>query len=131
MNQVINDQSSGIDQGKQINDQLSILNQQWHSVIVGQQAVCEKVLIALIANGHVLLEGVPGLAKTLIISTLAKLLGGNYKRIQFTPDMLPSDIIGWIIKININITIKDKSPIIPVSLKNWIYILCGCALQFP
>ncbi len=93
MNQVINDQS-GVDQSKNANDQLSILNQQWRSVIVGQQEVCEKVLIALIANGHVLLEGVPGLAKTLIISTLAKLLGGDYKRIQFTPDMLPSDIIG-------------------------------------
>ena len=94
MNQVMNDQSSSVDQGKQVNDQLSLLNQQWQSVIVGQKEVCEKVLIALIANGHVLLEGVPGLAKTLIISTLAKLLGGDYKRIQFTPDMLPSDIIG-------------------------------------
>ena len=94
MNQVMNDQPSSVDQGKQVNDQLSLLNQQWQSVIVGQKEVCEKVLIALIANGHVLLEGVPGLAKTLIISTLAKLLGGDYKRIQFTPDMLPSDIIG-------------------------------------
>jgi len=94
MNPVINqDQSTG-DKIKQTNDQLAILNQQWQSVIVGQQPVLEKVLVALIANGHVLLEGVPGLAKTLIISTLAQLLGGDYKRIQFTPDMLPSDIVG-------------------------------------
>ncbi len=75
-------------------DELALLNQQWQTVIVGQHTVLEKVLVALIANGHVLLEGVPGLAKTLIVSTLAKLLGGEYKRIQFTPDMLPSDIIG-------------------------------------
>ncbi len=75
-------------------DELSLLNQQWQSVIVGQHDVLEKILVALIANGHVLLEGVPGLAKTLIISTLSKLLGVEYKRIQFTPDMLPSDIIG-------------------------------------
>ena len=94
MNQVINDQVSSADQIKQSNDQLAMLTQQWQSIIVGQQGVCEKILVALIANGHVLLEGVPGLAKTLIISTLSKLLGGNYKRIQFTPDMLPSDIIG-------------------------------------
>jgi MoxR-like ATPase len=94
MNPVINEPSTATDQVKQVNDQLSQLNQQWQSVIVGQHTVCEKILMALIANGHVLLEGVPGLAKTLIISTLAQLLGGQYKRIQFTPDMLPSDIVG-------------------------------------
>ena len=94
MNQVVNDQQSTGDKIKQTNDQLAILNQQWQSVIVGQSDVLEKILVALIANGHVLLEGVPGLAKTLIISTLSQLLGGDYKRIQFTPDMLPSDIVG-------------------------------------
>jgi MoxR-like ATPase len=82
------------DQIKQTNDQLALLNQQWQSVIVGQHHVLEKIMVALISNGHVLLEGVPGLAKTLIINSLATLLGGQYKRIQFTPDMLPSDIIG-------------------------------------
>lgn len=94
MNQVVNNQQSTGDKIKQTNDQLAILNQQWQSVIVGQGDVLEKILVALIANGHVLLEGVPGLAKTLIISTLAQLLGGDYRRIQFTPDMLPSDIVG-------------------------------------
>ena len=78
----------------QFHDEIALLNQLWQSVIVGQHLILEKVLVALISNGHLLLEGVPGLAKTLIISTLAKLLGCDYKRIQFTPDMLPSDIIG-------------------------------------
>ncbi len=88
-------QSSSVsDQIKQVNDVLSTLIQQWHATIVGQQDACEKILVALLANGHVLLEGVPGLAKTLIIQTLSKLLGADYKRIQFTPDMLPSDITG-------------------------------------
>ncbi len=94
MNPVMNQEPSTGDQIKKTNDQLALLNQQWQSVIVGQHDVLEKILVALIANGHVLLEGVPGLAKTLIISTLATLLGGQYKRIQFTPDMLPSDIVG-------------------------------------
>lgn len=95
MNQVINEKKqSSSDQVQQANDLLTAMNQQWQSVIVGQQETCEKILMALISNGHVLLEGVPGLAKTLIISTLSKLLGGEYQRIQFTPDMLPSDITG-------------------------------------
>ena len=90
----MSNQQTSPDQVQQMNEALAALNQQWQSVIVGQQDICEKVLVALLANGHVLLEGVPGLAKTLIISSLSKLLGGEYKRIQFTPDMLPSDIIG-------------------------------------
>ena len=95
MSQVLNNnQQVSPEDVQQMNDLLKSLNQQWESVIVGQQDVCEKVMIALLADGHVLLEGVPGLAKTLIISTLSKLLGSEYKRIQFTPDMLPSDIIG-------------------------------------
>ena len=94
MNQTIGQEQSTNELIKSANDQLAILNKQWQSVIVGQHDVLEKVLVALISNGHVLLEGVPGLAKTLIISTLANLLGGEYKRIQFTPDLLPSDITG-------------------------------------
>ena len=109
MNQVVNDQQSTGDKIKQTNDQLAILNQQWQSVIVGQNNVLEKILVALIANGHVLLEGVPGLAKTLIISTLAQLLGGEYKRIQFTPDMLPSDIVGTQIYNSAKQTFEPKT----------------------
>src|SRR5262245_46163288 len=63
-------------------------------VIVGQREVLEELLITVFASGHNLLEGVPGLAKTLMINTLAKLLSLNFKRIQFTPDLMPSDIVG-------------------------------------
>src|SRR5213595_563978 len=63
-------------------------------VIVGQEAVIEELLIALFYRGHALLVGVPGLAKTLLISTLAKTLGLSFNRIQFTPDLMPSDITG-------------------------------------
>src|SRR5438552_5799128 len=63
-------------------------------VIVGQEAVIEELLIALFCRGHAMLEGVPGLAKTLLISTLSKTLGLTFNRIQFTPDLMPSDITG-------------------------------------
>ncbi|MFA5928782.1 MAG: MoxR family ATPase [Candidatus Margulisiibacteriota bacterium] len=66
-------------------------------VVIGQRAVVEKILISIFCNGHVLLEGVPGLAKTLIISTLSKIIDCSFKRIQFTPDLLPADIIGTMI----------------------------------
>ncbi|MBI4718811.1 MAG: AAA family ATPase [Planctomycetes bacterium] len=67
---------------------------QLHRVIVGQDAVLEELLIALFCSGHCILEGVPGLAKTLLISTLARLLSLSFARIQFTPDLMPSDITG-------------------------------------
>ena len=63
-------------------------------VIVGQDAMVERVLVALLTGGHVLLEGVPGLAKTLTVSTIARALSGNFARVQFTPDLVPSDIVG-------------------------------------
>ena len=63
-------------------------------VIVGQDAMLERILVGLLAGGHVLLEGVPGLAKTLTIKTLADVLGGSFKRVQFTPDLMPSDLVG-------------------------------------
>jgi MoxR-like ATPase len=66
-------------------------------VIVGQRAMVERVLIGLFCDGHVLLEGVPGLAKTLTVSTLARTLQVSFKRIQFTPDLLPADLIGTLI----------------------------------
>lgn len=64
------------------------------SVIVGQRALLDGMLIGLLADGHVLLEGVPGLAKSLAVSTLAAAVGGTFRRIQFTPDLLPSDLLG-------------------------------------
>ena len=66
-------------------------------VIVGQDELVNKILIGLLANGHILLEGVPGLAKTLTVNTLAKAIDTNFQRIQFTPDMLPADLLGTLI----------------------------------
>lgn len=66
-------------------------------VIVGQEELIDKILISVISNGHILLEGVPGLAKTLTINTVANLINAEFKRIQFTPDMLPADLLGTLI----------------------------------
>src|SRR3954463_8213166 len=63
-------------------------------VIVGQEVLLERVLIALLTGGHLLIEGVPGLAKTLTVKTLADVVGGTHSRIQFTPDLVPSDLVG-------------------------------------
>jgi MoxR-like ATPase len=63
-------------------------------VIVGQEGMLERVLVALLSGGHLLIEGVPGLAKTRTIATLAQVLGGSFQRIQFTPDLVPSDLVG-------------------------------------
>ena len=66
-------------------------------VIVGQEKLIDRLILALVANGHILLEGVPGLAKTLSVNTLAKVLGLDFKRISFTPDLLPADVVGTLI----------------------------------
>ena len=66
-------------------------------VIVGQDVLINKILISMLANGHILLEGVPGLAKTLTVNTLAQLISTKFQRIQFTPDMLPADLLGTLI----------------------------------
>src|SRR5512141_2552568 len=63
-------------------------------VIVGQRYMLERMIIGLLANGHILLEGVPGLAKTLSVTALAKAIDAEFRRIQFTPDLLPADLIG-------------------------------------
>ena len=63
-------------------------------IIVGQDHLLERMLVALLARGHILVEGVPGLAKTLAIKTLAQVIGGDFKRIQFTPDLVPADLVG-------------------------------------
>ena len=76
---------------------VSLLKQEIGQVIVGQQYLIDRLIIGLLANGHVLLEGVPGLAKTLAVKTLADCIDGQFKRIQFTPDLLPADVIGTLI----------------------------------
>jgi MoxR-like ATPase len=73
------------------------LNAEVGKVIVGQKAMIERILIGLLTGGHVLLEGVPGLAKTLTVKTLADTLAMKFQRIQFTPDLLPADIVGTVI----------------------------------
>ncbi|MDQ5979373.1 MAG: MoxR-like ATPase, partial [Verrucomicrobiota bacterium] len=65
--------------------------------VIGQEATIERLLVALLANGHVLLEGMPGLAKTLLVKSLGTALGVQFERIQFTPDLLPSDVVGTMI----------------------------------
>jgi MoxR-like ATPase len=72
----------------------NLLNKEISKVIVGQDEVIKKVLIAILSNGHSLLVGVPGLAKTLLVNTISEVLGLSFNRIQFTPDLMPSDIIG-------------------------------------
>ena len=79
---------------KQFLQKYKALKQEISKVIVGQDAVIEQVLISIFSGGHSLLVGVPGLAKTLMVNTIAKALGLDFKRIQFTPDLMPSDILG-------------------------------------
>ena len=87
LNEKINDAAGFV---TRINDELS-------KVIVGQHGMIERLLIGLLSNGHVLLEGVPGLAKTLAIKSLAQCIKANFSRIQFTPDLLPADVVGTMI----------------------------------
>ena len=76
---------------------VDLLIMEMNKVIVGQKHMVERLLIGLLGNGHILLEGVPGLAKTLAINTLSKALHGDFSRVQFTPDLLPADVIGTMI----------------------------------
>ena len=102
LNEKINKESAIID----------MLMLEINKVIVGQKHMSERLLVALLSNGHILLEGVPGLAKTLAISTLAKTIDAKFSRLQFTPDLLPADIIGTQIYSpkNENFSVK-KGPI--------------------
>ena len=73
---------------------LRLLKQKFQKLIVGQEEVIDQILISVFSKGHALLVGVPGLAKTLMINTIAECMGLSFNRIQFTPDLMPSDIIG-------------------------------------
>lgn len=76
---------------------IDLLNLEMNKVIIGQKHMVERLLIGLLGQGHILLEGVPGLAKTLAINTLAQAVQGSFSRIQFTPDLLPADVVGTLI----------------------------------
>src|SRR5471032_230458 len=78
-------------------DRLNSVRREIAKIIVGQQNVVDGVLICLLAGGHVLLEGVPGLGKTTLLRTLSRVLHLKYSRIQFTPDLMPGDIVGSMI----------------------------------
>lgn len=76
---------------------VDVLSMEMNKVIIGQKHMVERLLIGLLGQGHILLEGVPGLAKTLAINTLSKAVHGSFSRIQFTPDLLPADVVGTMI----------------------------------
>ena len=76
---------------------VDLLTSEMNKVIVGQKDMIERLLIGLLGNGHILLEGVPGLAKTLAINSLSKAVQGSFSRVQFTPDLLPADVVGTMI----------------------------------
>lgn len=91
---------------------VNLLAQEMNKVIVGQKHMIERLLIGLLSQGHILLEGVPGLAKTLAINTLSKAVKGSFSRVQFTPDLLPADVIGTMIyNIKTNDFSIKKGPI--------------------
>lgn len=86
--------------------------QEMDRVIVGQRYMVERILMGLLCNGHILLEGVPGLAKTLTVSTLARIVAASFKRIQFTPDLLPADLTGTTIyNQNEGVFLPKKGPV--------------------
>ncbi len=86
--------------GERVEKESAILSQirsEAHKVIVGQELLLDRLLIALLCNQHVLIEGLPGLAKTLSVTTLSKMIQASFRRIQFTPDLLPADVVGTLI----------------------------------
>lgn len=91
---------------------IDLINSEVKKAIVGQQYMIERLLLGLLSGGHILLEGVPGLAKTLAINTLSKVVNGKFSRIQFTPDLLPADVVGTMIynQKSLEFTVK-KGPI--------------------
>ena len=102
LNQLIQNESAFLD----------LVTMEMKKVIVGQPHMIESLLIALLADGHILLEGVPGLAKTLAITTLSKTINGLFSRIQFTPDLLPADLLGTMVyNHNKEEFISKKGPI--------------------
>ncbi|MDH5765265.1 MAG: MoxR family ATPase [Gammaproteobacteria bacterium] len=90
----MNDETTSNEEIDQSYQKISELRKTIGEILIGQEKVVDQILIALLANGHVLLEGVPGLGKTLLAKTLAACISGEFKRIQFTPDLMPADITG-------------------------------------
>jgi len=87
---------------------IELIKKEVSKVVVGQEKMIDALLIGLLCEGHILIEGVPGLAKTTTVNALAQSLGLNFKRAQFTPDLLPSDILGAEIMIRKVTVLKSK-----------------------
>ena len=105
--------SDVLERGQRIEQEARFLNDlvaEVERVVIGQRRLVERLLIALLADGHVLLEGVPGLAKTLVVRSLAAALDLSFHRIQFTPDLLPSDVTGTQIYNPAQGTLARSSP---------------------
>ena len=75
-------------------DKVAAVKTETQKMVIGQHELVDQIILAIFAGGHVLLEGVPGIAKTLLVNTVSEALGLNFKRIQFTPDLMPSDVLG-------------------------------------
>lgn len=100
------------EQSQKYAEKLNAVFEESHKVVIGQQDVLQKILISIISDGHVLLESVPGLAKTLMVKTMAQIFNVNHVRIQFTPDLLPADILGTKIYKNVSGSfVTQKGPI--------------------
>ena len=100
MNNISDSQPPAPEEQQKIKNEASwveLLKSEIGRVIVGQKYLIDRLIVGLLANGHVLLEGVPGLAKTLAVKTLSQCLRADFKRIQFTPDLLPADVVGTLI----------------------------------
>jgi MoxR-like ATPase len=90
----MNEATAGTDIGSQALRAVNAMRAEVGKALLGQGAIIDQVLIALLAGGHVLIEGVPGLGKTLLVRALAKTFDGRFARIQFTPDLMPADVTG-------------------------------------
>jgi len=91
------DQATATQQITAAHNVIARLRTEVSRAIIGQQAIVDRLIVALLIRGHVLVEGLPGLAKTLLVKTLAAAIDASFKRIQFTPDLLPADITGTLI----------------------------------
>ncbi len=91
---MVENKKSDIDLTKDFIRDYELFSNEIKKVIVGQDEIIKQLLISIFCNGHCIIEGVPGLAKTLLVRTISKSLGLDFKRIQFTPDLMPSDIVG-------------------------------------
>ena len=97
MNLDLNNQTQKIDLIRESGELFALLKREISKVVVGNKTVIESIIVAILCNGHILLEGVPGVAKTTMIKAVADSLGFSFRRVQFTPDLLPSDVIGTLI----------------------------------